>query len=189
MTATVPEIVKAGPIVLTPAEYDALSPNPRLELVDGVLRVMTPATGRHQDIVKLLERALEGACPEDLRVVREQELRIADDHRRNPDLMIIRASAYNPDGYSYRPVDVVLAVEVVSPGTETIDRLHKPAEYAIAGAPHYWRVTSRPEFGVFTYRLADTKTYMHTGTFGPGDGLAPPGLPWTKSIEVDDFSA
>lgn len=37
------------------------------------------------------------------------------------------------------PVDVVLAVEVMSPGSVSNDRVAKPALYAAAGIPHVWR--------------------------------------------------
>jgi Uma2 family endonuclease len=38
------------------------------------------------------------------------------------------------------PTDVALVVEVVSPGSEDIDRIDKHGEYARAGVPRYWRV-------------------------------------------------
>jgi Uma2 family endonuclease len=176
------------PVMLNAAEYEALPDDPRLELVDGVLHVMPPATGRHQSIVDRLLCALERVCPDDLRVVWEQEIRIADDHRRNPDLMLISATAYEPDNCRFPPAAVTLAVEVTGPGTETADRLHKPAEYASVGVPHYWRIVAKPEFTVFTYRLGEAAGYRQTGQFGPGDTLAVPGLSWAK-IKVDDFTA
>ncbi len=181
-----PTALEYGPVVLTAAEYDALAPNSRIELVDGVLYSMTPATGRQQEVVERLKRALEGCCPDDLRVVREQELRLADTHRRNPDLMVIDSDAYDPDGFSYRPEQTRLAIEVVSPGTETTDRKHKPAEYADAGVAHYWRVEPRPELTVHTYQLGETGIYLETGLFGDGDVIAAPGLPWAK-IPVADL--
>lgn len=62
--------------------------------------------------------------PDGLRVVREQELRMEELLRRNPDLMIVHAEAVRFDRYSYEPSDVVIAIEVVSPSTETTGRLH-----------------------------------------------------------------
>ncbi|MFC7764381.1 Uma2 family endonuclease [Catellatospora bangladeshensis] len=131
MTQVLPPLIG---VRITGAQYEALPPNPRIELVDGVLTFMTPPTGRHQDLVDALVAVLRQVCPPELRVLREQELFLSDDHRRNPDVLVVRADAYDPDGYSYRPEQVMLAVEVVSPGTETADRKHKPAEYADAGS-------------------------------------------------------
>jgi hypothetical protein len=42
---------------LTAAQYEALPPNSRRELVDGVVDIMTPPTGRHQEVVELLNES------------------------------------------------------------------------------------------------------------------------------------
>jgi Uma2 family endonuclease len=39
---------------------------------------------------------------------------------------------------------VMIAVEVVSPGTKRRDRWEKPAEYAAAGVTHFWRIEQSP---------------------------------------------
>src|SRR5947199_9470124 len=156
------------PVVLTPQEYDALPPNNRVELVDGVVTVMTPATRRHQIVVQKLRLALDSVCPDDLRIVWEQEIRLADLLRRNPDIMAVLSTADDLDIYGYVPRDVTLAVEVVSPHTQTADRQHKPAEYAKAGIEHYWRVELRPGVAVHTFRLADTGAYVARGCLTAG---------------------
>jgi hypothetical protein len=38
------------------------------------------------------------------------------------------------------PVDVLLIIEIVSPGSTELDRYLKPVEYAQAGVRHFWRV-------------------------------------------------
>lgn len=190
MTAVLPDpITKAVEVLsrqFTAEEYEALPPNPRLELVEGVLHTRPPATGRHQDVVEMLEHALATLCPGGLRILREQEVRLRPTHRRNPDLMVINAAAYNPDGYSYLPEHVLLAIEVVSPGTQIIDSLHKPTEYATAGIGHYWRVEIRPEIALHTYQLGETGRYLESGLFKDGDLTGVPGLPWAK-ISVADI--
>jgi Uma2 family endonuclease len=189
MTAVMPQrptLKFPEPVVLTAREYDALPPNSRIELVDGVVQVMTPATMRHQIVVQKLRVAMEAACDEALKIVWEQEIRFADLRRRNPDVMAIRLDAYDIDGYSYPPADVLLAVEVVSPGTQTTDRLHKPAEYCAAGIEHYWRVEIAPKLEVHTYRLGETGRYLETGLFTVGDTVVAAGLPWAK-IQVADL--
>jgi Uma2 family endonuclease len=189
VTAVLPDpITEAAEVLgrqLTPEEYEELPPNPRLELVEGVLHIMPPATGRHQDVVEQLRAALRAVSPRELRILREQEVRIRKDHRRNPDLMAINAAAYNPDGYSYKPEDVLLAVEVVSPGTQIIDSQHKPAEYAAAGIAHYWRVEIKPRIVLHTYQLGESGRYLETGLFVSGDVTAIPGLPWAKIAVTD----
>lgn len=170
-------------IRLTAEEYAQLPPSSRMELVDGVLMVGETPTLRHQDVVDLLRWRLAAVCPEDLRIVREQEARLGEVLRRNPDLMAVRASACDPDGCSYKPADIVLAIEVVSPSSKTRDRIHKPGEYAEAGIAHYWRVETTPGVAVHTYRLGEHGSYLETGLFTPGDTVAAPGLSWAK-VEV-----
>jgi Uma2 family endonuclease len=174
------------PVVLTAQEYEALPPSSRMELVDGVLHVMTPATRRHQMIVDAIRAALTAVCPDHLVIVREQEVRLADLHRRNPDVMAVLKAADDLDIYGYEPRDVVLAIEVVSPRTPTADRLHKPAEYAAARIEHFWRVEIQPVVEVHTYRLGETGRYLESGRFTPGDTIAAAGLPWAK-VEVGDL--
>lgn len=173
-------------IVLSAEEYDALPPNSRIELVDGVVHVMATPTRRHQVVVTRLEHALEVACPDDLVVTREQEVRLSELLRRNPDLMVVTAEADDLNRSRYEASEVMLAVEVVSPGTETVDRKHKPAEYAGAGIHHFWRVETTPELVLHTFRLGETGIYLETGLFGSGDTTAIPGLPWAK-IAIDDL--
>ncbi|HEY2669267.1 MAG TPA: Uma2 family endonuclease [Rugosimonospora sp.] len=189
MTALMPErppVDLPDAVVLTPQEYEALPPNNRIELVDGVVQVMTPATRRHQEVVDALKAALKKVCPRHLVTVREQEVRLADSTRRNPDVMIVRAAADDLDAYSYEPSDVILAVEVVSPGTQTIDRLHKPAEYAAAKIDHYWYLEISPQIVVHTYRLGETGRYLESGLFKEGDQVAAPGLMWAR-LPVSDL--
>ncbi len=174
-------------LVLTAAQYEALPPDTRIELVDGVAQVKPTATRRHQIVVQKLRAALESVCPEELRIVWEQEMRLAPLLRRNPDVMAVLAAADDLDVYGYEPKDVVLAIEVVSPHTQTTDRLHKPAEYATAAIEHFWRVEIAPQIAVHTYRLADSGRYTASGLFTPGDTVMAAGLRWA-SIAVDDLA-
>jgi Uma2 family endonuclease len=58
------------------------------------------------------------------------------------------------DHHFYLPEQVVTAIEIVSPGTRRHDRFLKPALYASAGIPHYWRIEQNPVH-VFAYELVD----------------------------------
>lgn len=87
---------------------------------------------------------------------------------RRPDVTVYRAETI--DVTPTRPEHVLLVVEVVSPGSETTDRIVKVDQYAKAGIPFYWRVeqavTGLPI--VYTYVLDPAaKTYrdgeMFTG--------------------------
>jgi Uma2 family endonuclease len=67
-----------------------------------------------------------------------------------------------------------LVVEVVSPRTRKTDRFLKPAEYAAAGIPCFWRVELEPEPVVHGFRL-------DAGRYEPTEALP---VPWGR-LEVD----
>lgn len=67
-------------------------------------------------------------------------VRIAGRHSgRVPDVLLLRRQLPG-DTVWIDPADVLLVVEVVSPGSENIDRKDKPDEYARAGISRYWRI-------------------------------------------------
>jgi Uma2 family endonuclease len=185
MTSVLEPTDRPRPLVVTPEEYESLPENRLLELVDGVVHAMTPATRLHQEITDSLKSALRRLSPKEVVVVREQELRMHDDLRRVPDLMVIMAVADGRQRYWFAPAETLLVVEVVSPHTETVDRLHKPAEYAAAGVEHYWRIETQPAVEVHTHQLGPPGTYTFTGKFVEGDVVAAPGLPWAKVAVAD----
>jgi hypothetical protein len=61
------------------------------------------------------------------------------------------------------PDDVLLAVEVVGPGSVRMDRVAKPAQYAAGGIPHLWRVELDP-LELITHELG-VDVYRETGRF------------------------
>ena len=80
---------------------------------------------------------------------------------RRPDVVVYDASL--PDDALLRPEHCALVVEVMSPGSVTADQTDKPAEYATARIPHYWRIepdATAKVLSVFCYRLdATTSAY------------------------------
>ena len=65
-----------------------------------------------------------------------------------------------------RPADVALVVEVETPESRRYDRLLKPALYAVAGIPAYWRIEPGPALQVYT--RTGTGAYAHHRTIqGP----------------------
>ncbi|CAL9484298.1 hypothetical protein SUDANB176_03115 [Streptomyces sp. enrichment culture] len=91
--------------------------------------------------------------------------------RRNgpePDVSAVFADAVRgPDRTSYQAQDVVPAIEVVSPDSESRDRTTKPHRYGTAGIPRFWRVerdgTGRSPL-VHVYELDPlTRAYVHMG--------------------------
>ncbi|MEG3636862.1 Uma2 family endonuclease [Micromonospora palythoicola] len=126
---------------------------PRVELVDGVIHVTPSPTLGHQDISSLLWLWLRAHAPDHLRAAQAVGVGLSHNTCRQPDVLLCRAGLPS-DRSRLRPADVVLAVEVVSPGTRRVDRFAKPGEYAAAGIPFYWRIEQNPVH-VYAYRLGD----------------------------------
>ncbi|MBU2662982.1 Uma2 family endonuclease [Actinoplanes bogorensis] len=126
---------------------------PRVELRDGVMIVVPSPTYDHQDIAGLLWYWLRRHAPEGLRASMATGVALSLDTTFEPDVLLVDAALEGNRHYALAR-SVVLAVEVVSPGTRKRDRLEKPAEYAAAGIRHYWRVEQNP-LHVYAYDLVD----------------------------------
>lgn len=173
---------------LTLAEYLALPESSRCEIVDGVLRPMTRSGKRNRTAQRRLANGLEEQAPPGLFVFEEEVVILKEDppSTRMPDVVVCRAAAVaNPDSNYTMAAGVILVAEVVSPGSETDDRYHKPGDYARHGVPHFWRVELEPDIQVFAYRL-DHGVYREVGVFGRGDRVMDPSLPWVD-IDVTDL--
>lgn len=111
----------------------------RYELDEGNLLVMPPADTEHAALItRLLVWFVTHGYPPD-RVLPTPGLRVAGQSTgRSPDLLVLRDAI--PRTVWVEPAEVLLAIEIVSPGSEKLDRMIKPAEYARAGIGRYWRV-------------------------------------------------
>ncbi|MFI6230754.1 Uma2 family endonuclease [Micromonospora echinospora] len=126
---------------------------PRVELVDGVIQVTPSPTLGHQSISSRLWMWLHTHAPEHLHAAQAVGVALTANTSRQPDVLLHRAGI-TADRSLLRPEDVLLAVEVVSPGTRRVDRFAKPGEYAAAGIPYYWRVEQDP-LHLYAYRIGD----------------------------------
>jgi Uma2 family endonuclease len=126
---------------------------PRVELRDGVMIVVPSPTYDHQDIAGLLCMWLRQRAPGGLRASLATGVALSLDTTYEPDVLLVSAEVDGARHYSVAD-KVELVVEVVSPGTKKRDRLERPAEYAAAGIPHYWRIEQGPPH-IFAYDLID----------------------------------
>ena len=111
-----------------------------IEIVDGMVLVTPSASKRHNRLARLLANALDAAAGPDWNADTDFDVRLQDVplSNRRPDVTVYRAETI--DITPTRPEHVLLVVEVVSPGSETTDRIVKADQYAKAGIPFYWRV-------------------------------------------------
>ncbi|HEV2633692.1 MAG TPA: Uma2 family endonuclease [Actinocrinis sp.] len=141
---------------------------PHTEMIDGSLVLVTPQALFHMSMISLLEYALRTAASAEFRVRREMTVTLAPRQRPEPDLMITRATGDRGfDQTDYRPEDVALVIEVVSPESRERDKNRKPSLYAEAGILHFWLVEKiEGKAAVSVYELVpDTQAYKLTGTY------------------------
>lgn len=112
------------------------------ELIDGVIVFRSPQRKWHRRANDRLRDMLDAQVPPSWRADREMAVRLGKRQMPEPDVVVVTAEAYDraePASY-YLPDDVLIAIESVSPESETRDRETKPHKYAAAGIRHYWRV-------------------------------------------------
>jgi Uma2 family endonuclease len=136
----------------------------RYELVDGSLVVSPSASRGHERVSAEVRAALWNASPAELLVSGPIGVELGRSYRI-PDLVVTARSVMNGPG-DLDPGEILLVVEVVSPGSETTDRVTKAAQYAAAGIAHYWRVETDP-VSLTAYRLASS-VYAEDGTWTAG---------------------
>lgn len=126
---------------------------PRVELVDGVLHVAPSPSEDHQDISALLYLWLRRHAPAAYKPCLAVAVALSERDTRIPDVALRHAGGEGARHF-ITAGQVVVAVEIVSPGTRRTDRFAKPGEYAAAGIRHYWRVEQDPVH-IHAYRLGD----------------------------------
>ena len=97
--------------------------------------------------------ALEASCPDEYVVAQAVEIRVNRRRSLVPDDLAVTSEAAQRLPSMFAPHEVALTVEIVSPGSRTLDRFAKPALYAEAGIPFFWRVETEDGIVVCTHRL------------------------------------
>jgi Uma2 family endonuclease len=158
----------------------------RHEMIDGALIVSPSPTFRHQKLASRIEDALEATCPDEWAVAQGIEIRISRLRSLTPDVLVVGIEAADREPSRFLPQEVLLVVEIVSPGSVTMDRVAKPALYAQAGIPYYWRVESDAGIVVHTHRLEpDAEVYVPTGSF---DKVIDIDQPWRLRVPIFEIT-
>lgn len=131
--------------LLTLDEWDALPEDAefRTELVEGNLWTAPRPTPLHQWATGRLRALLDEQLPDDLKALEDVDVLVEAAFPptvRAPDVVVVPTSVAARNPARFDAADVLLAVEIVSPGSRRTDRVVKPAEYADAGISHYWLI-------------------------------------------------
>jgi Uma2 family endonuclease len=171
--------------LLTLDDWAALPPEPsrRFELVEGVLVVAPRPALLHQLALGRLVTAVQDQLPDGLVAVGEVEVVVDSGGTaacstagqgtgpatvRVPDVIVVPAAVAEQNPARVAAADVLVAVEIVSPGTKAMDRVTKQVEYARAGIPGYWIVDLDPPAVTMTAQLLVDGVYEVTAD---GDGV------------------
>jgi Uma2 family endonuclease len=119
------------------AELASQDPDHRYELQEGNLLIMPPADAEHAEMIVRISAWLFANGYRG-RVLATPGVRVGNSGR-SPDIVVLVAEGSGRTVW-IEPGDVLLAIEIVSPGSVELDRHTKPREYAAAGIPNYWRV-------------------------------------------------
>jgi Uma2 family endonuclease len=154
----------------TAADLDKIPNLPKhTELLDGGFFFMSPQKEFHRRCIDLLVHELGAQAPIDYRVTREMTVWLDRRNRPEPDVMVLRPGTETDDDTTWYPAEaVLLIVEVISPDSVERDKVLKPAKYAAAGVPFYWRVDRDVDGAPVceTFELdEDLKVYQPAGIF------------------------
>ena len=130
----------------------------RWELSEGTLIMSPRPHPQHQRISRRLTRLLEDHLPAGFEAVPEIEVTTSESFPpsvRDPDIVVVSDSVFELRSARVPAADVVLVVEIVSPGSRGMDHVMKVHEYAKAGIENYWIVDPGAPTGerFLAYRL------------------------------------
>jgi Uma2 family endonuclease len=173
--------------LLTLDEWESLDigEGHHVECVEGVLIVAPRPHARHQKTVTQLAAALDTQLPLDLTTVVEVEVLLTAEPLtvRVPDLIVTGTTAYEANPARFEADEVLLVVEVVSPGSRRTDQVMKMNEYAEAGIAEYWILDGDP-LALSAYALQADGGYRLTGDFRGQTSLTACGTPISLDLEA-----
>ena len=142
----------------------------RCELVDGQIRVMSPAGYNHGRIAaRILGKLLEHAARTSAGQVLDSTtgFRLPNGNVRAPDVAFVRQGRVDDRHEGFCPVAPDLAVEVVSPTDSPREVLDKTGEYLAAGTALVWVVDPGART-VNVYRTVSDVVTLREGDVLPG---------------------
>lgn len=164
------------------AETGILSPEDRVELIDGEIVEMTPMGPRHAARTRAIHRDLERLLGNEALVSIQLPISLGSEEPY-PDVSVAR---WREDLYEHAhptPEDVLLLVEV-SDSTVLYDRNVKSAAYARAGIPELW-VVDLPHDVVVVFTSPQSGRYAETRDYRRGQSFVSPAL-GGREVRVED---
>lgn len=156
----------------------------RYELVDGRLVLSPTPKPIHQSIGVDVAAAFKVNRPPGVVVSTDQSVMFDGRNERCPDVALI-----HQEGADFTPVlasDVFLAVEIVSPSSQVIDRVDKMKVYADGGIAIYWIIDLLAERVTLTeFLLSSDGDYRQQAMTGD---LVTMVRPWEVTVDLPAFT-
>ena len=119
------------------AEAGILTPDSRVELLNGEIIKMSPQKSIHTAIIDFLDDEFRNALRDEVHIRCQGPIRLNNFSEPEPDLVLLKKRENRYRDRHPRPAEVHLVIEV-SDTTLEKDRTVKKEMYAKAGIPLYW---------------------------------------------------
>lgn len=183
------------PRLLTVAEYLELGETEPgySELVEGRLVITPSPLADHNRAAFAMALQLSPQLPPHLEIILDidvdLELVPPDEPGfcRRPDLIVVQREArlrQRREGGAVRAREVVVAVELLSPGSRRTDHVVKRGEYADAGIAHYWIIDLVEPVSLLACHHAGEFGYVDRG---PVTGTFTTTSPFAVDVELDEL--
>ncbi|MFN8635510.1 MAG: Uma2 family endonuclease [Chloroflexota bacterium] len=157
------------------AETGILSPDARVELIDGEIVEMSPIGSRHLATVGRLTHLFVPAVGRSAIVLVQGSIALSEDGEPEPDVVLLR---YREDFYAddHPSDEAVLLIVEVADTSEAYDRRTKAPLYARHGIPELWLVDLNRDL-VTRFTEPGPDGYASTRIFRRGESLSPLAFP------------
>jgi Uma2 family endonuclease len=157
------------------AENGILSPDERVELIEGEIYRMAAIGNRHAGCVNRLTRRLVPSLLERATVTIQNPVRLSQLSEPEPDVCVLR---YRSDFYASghpSPADVFLIIEVADTSLDLDQRVKLPL-YARSGIPEVW-IVDIPKGSIEIHRSPQAGRYREARHVQRGERLSPAAFP------------
>ena len=178
----------------TRQEYDrmieagVLTPEDRVELIEGEILTMTPQGTAHFTAMSLAQEALRAAVGPAFHVRTQGALALGSASEPEPDIAIVGGKVR--DYRDHHPASAVLVIEIAD-SSIVHDREDKGSLYARFGIPEYW-IVNLPERVIEVYRDREPEErarfgwrYRRVERYSAGDIIVPATLPGARMAVAD----
>jgi Uma2 family endonuclease len=165
------------------AEAGILGPEERVELLDGVIYVMSPIGSRHASNVHRLGFLLGRLLGDRAQIRFQSPIRLTDDSEPEPDLAIVMPHDDFYESAHPQPADIFWLVEAMETSA-AYDRGRKLRSYARAGIVEVWLVDLKRET-VEVYRQPEGDEYTDRRVLRRGQSVSCLAFPDLELAVID----